>query len=305
MKFIDLFAGIGGFRLGMEQNGHECVAFCEIDKHARESYKAIHNTKGEDGWHDIQKVATVELDRLRERVGRIDCICGGFPCQSFSIAGKRAGFAETRGTLFFEIVRLAKYLRPAYLFLENVRGLFSHDNGNTFETILRTLDECGYDVQWHCVNSKHFGRPQNRERVYIIATSRKVFGRKGMSRPNVLPLQRADEAYNVAGIKHEGAWEYAAYRMGQSVISTDGVFPTLTTKNGFTDQAKIVVEENGKKRVRKLTPLECWRLQGFSDELFWKAKEAGVSDYQLAKQAGNSVTVNVIASIAAQFPEPI
>ena len=117
MKFLDLFAGIGGFRLGMESAGHECIGFCEIDKFARASYKAIHDTKGEIELHDITAVS----DESIRRIGRVDIICGGFPCQAFSIAGNRRGFEDTRGTLFFEIARFASILRPKYLFLENVK----------------------------------------------------------------------------------------------------------------------------------------------------------------------------------------
>ena len=125
MKFLDLFAGIGGFRLGMESAGHECVGFCEIDKYARASYKAIHNTEGEIELHDITAVS----DESIRGFGSVDVICGGFPCQAFSIAGHRRGFEDTRGTLFFEICRFASILRPKYLFLENVRGLLNHDGG--------------------------------------------------------------------------------------------------------------------------------------------------------------------------------
>ena len=145
MKFIDLFAGIGGFRLGMEQAGHECVGYVEFDKYARKSYEAMHNTKGEWTAHDI---TTVSDEHIRSLRGQVDVICGGFPCQSFSISGKRGGFDDTRGTLFFEIVRFADILRPQYLFLENVKGLINHDGGDTFETILRALDELGYDAEW-------------------------------------------------------------------------------------------------------------------------------------------------------------
>ncbi|WP_238141292.1 DNA cytosine methyltransferase [Streptococcus suis] len=173
MKFLDLFAGIGGFRLGMERAGHECVGFCEIDPFARKSYKAIHDTKGEFEFHDI----TAVTDESVRGIGRVDVICGGFPCQAFSIAGKRAGFEDTRGTLFFEIARFASILRPKYLFLENVTGLLNHDNGNTFEVILGALDELGYDAEWQVFNSKNFGVPQNRERVFIIGHLRGAGGR--------------------------------------------------------------------------------------------------------------------------------
>ena len=139
MKFLDLFAGIGGFRLGMESAGHECIGFCEIDKFARESYKAIHNTEGEIELHDI----TTVTDEFIRGIRGVDIICGGFPCQAFSIAGNRRGFEDTRGTLFFEIARFASILRPRYLFLENVKGLLNHQEGDTFETMLRIMDELG------------------------------------------------------------------------------------------------------------------------------------------------------------------
>ena len=129
-------------------NGHECVAFCEIDKYARQSYKAIYDTEGEEELHDITKWTDEHVRQFIRDRGHIDCICGGFPCQSFSIAGKRGGFDDTRGTLFFEIMRIADIVRPRYLFLENVKGLLNHDGGSTFETILNTLDEFGYDAEW-------------------------------------------------------------------------------------------------------------------------------------------------------------
>ena len=181
MKFLDLFAGIGGFRLGMEAARHECVGFCEIDKFARKSYKAIHNTEGEIELHDITAVS----DESIRRIGRVDVICGGFPCQAFSLAGNRRGFEDTRGTLFFEIARFASILRPKYLFLENVKGLLNHDGGATFETMLGTLDELGYDVEWQVLNSKNFGVPQNRERVFIIGHLR------GECTKRIFPLSSA------------------------------------------------------------------------------------------------------------------
>jgi DNA (cytosine-5)-methyltransferase 1 len=181
VKFLDLFAGIGGFRLGMEQAGHECVGFCEIDKFARASYKAIHNTEGEVEMHDITSIS----DEFIRGIGDIDIICGGFPCQAFSIAGKRQGFEDTRGTLFFEIARFASILRPRFLFLENVKGLLNHEGGATFETILRALDELGYDAEWEVHNSKDYV-PQNRERVFIIGHLR------GERTEQVFPFERID-----------------------------------------------------------------------------------------------------------------
>ena len=144
MKFLDLFSGIGGFRLALEKAGHECIGHCEIDKYARQTYAANFNTEGEAEWHDVTTVTTGDIGEL----GTVDIICGGFPCQSFSVAGKRGGFEDTRGTMFFEIERLAKQIQPRYLLLENVKGLLSHDKGQTFGTILNTLDELGYDCSW-------------------------------------------------------------------------------------------------------------------------------------------------------------
>lgn len=180
MKFFDFFAGIGGFRLGMEMAGHECVGHCEIDKYANASYTAMHHPKeSEVFFDDIRTVNPTDMPEC-------EVYCGGFPCQSFSIAGKRGGFEDTRGTLFFEVMRLAKARHPKYLLLENVRGLLNHDGGRTFETIIRTMDELGYLVEWQVFNSKYFGVPQNRERVYIIGH----FG--GQPGSQILPILKAD-----------------------------------------------------------------------------------------------------------------
>ena len=380
MKFLDLFAGIGGFRLGMESAGHECVGFCEIDKYARASYKAIHNTEGEIELHDITRVT----DESIRRFGSVDVICGGFPCQAFSIAGHRRGFEDTRGTLFFEICRFASVLRPKYLFLENVRGLLNHDGGTTFETIIRTLDELGYDVEWQVLNSKNFGVPQNRERVFIIGhlrgeRTRNVFPINGESEqsdhqppkieiigntknPNGTRKGTRSVVYGSGGvvgtltatdykepkqvaIKQFGILQPNFNQCGV-VYETDGIAPTIRAYQGGGLEPKIRVKEATKQgyqeaeignsvnlshpnsktrrgrvgkqianalltgesqgvvepdfRIRKLTPRECWRLQGFPDWAFDKAQEVN-SNSQLYKQAGNSVTVNVIAAIAKEL----
>ncbi|WP_277855858.1 DNA (cytosine-5-)-methyltransferase [Bacillus cereus] len=356
LTFIDLFAGIGGFRLGMEQAGHKCLGYVEIDKFARKSYEAIHNTKGEWTAHDITTVTDDDLRLLR---GQVDVICGGFPCQAFSIAGKRLGFAETRGTLFFEIARLAKEIQPQYLFLENVKGLLNHDGGNTFRTILSTLDELGYDAEWRLLNSKDFGVPQNRERVFIIGHLR------GRSRREVFPIGSSyREVSNVQGQQiyantlttrtgqangtgsyilereqHEekvnvvGMLDIKGKDQIRRVYGTDGISPCLTTMQGGGQEPKILavrgryrecgpIEQQAEfrkdnltntlttvakdnylmndYRIRKLTPRECWRLQGFPDWAFEKAREVN-SDAQLYKQAGNSVTVPVIYEIAKRL----
>ncbi|MDK7910789.1 DNA cytosine methyltransferase [Enterococcus faecalis] len=395
MKFLDLFAGIGGFRLGMESAGHECIGFCEIDKFARTSYKAIHDTTGEVEMHDITTIS----DEFIWGIGSVDVICGGFPCQAFSIAGKRKGFEDTRGTLFFEIARFASILRPRYLFLENVKGLLNHEGGATFETILRALDELGYDVEWQVLNSKDYV-PQNRERVFIIGhlrgeRTRKVFPferKNGTTvKNNIKPINNSKKTrellnfdstnrfYDVNGISPclntmqggdrepkiavVGNVNPSGSGMNGQVYSSNGLAPTLTTNKG--EGAKIAIpvltpdrvekRQNGRRfkddgeemftltaqdkhgvaiiqksrgyndggiykvaptvtsnswhennflkdsiRIRKLTPRECWRLQGFPDWAFDKAKEVN-SDSQLYKQAGNSVTVPVIADIVSRL----
>lgn len=380
MKFLDLFAGIGGFRLGMESAGHECIGFCEIDKYARASYKAIHNTEGEIELHDITRVT----DESIRRIGSVDIICGGFPCQAFSIAGNRRGFEDTRGTLFFEIARFASILRPKYLFLENVKGLLNHENGITFETIISTLDELGYNVEWQVLNSKDFGVPQNRERVFIIGhlrgeRTRNVFPISGESEqsdhqppkieiigntknPNGTRKGTRSVVYGSGGvvgtltatdykepkqvaIKQFGILQPNFNQCGV-VYETDGIAPTIRAYQGGGLEPKIRVKEATSKgyaeaevgdsvnlshpnsktrrgrvgkqvantlltgesqgviepdfRIRKLTPRECWRLQGFPDWAFDKAQEVN-SNSQLYKQAGNSVTVNVIAAIAMEL----
>ena len=401
MKFLDLFAGVGGFRMGLESLGHECVGFCEIDKFARKSYKAIYDTEGEIELHDITEVTNEEWRKLR---GTVDIICGGFPCQAFSIAGKRKGFLdETRGTLFFEIARAAKEIQPPLLFLENVKGLLSHDHGRTFRTILSTLDELGYDAEWQVLNSKDYGVPQNRERVFIVghlrgAGGRPVFPITGKNptvdscKPKrlgngskvaipVLTPDRAKKRQNGRRVKNNGEPMFtltAQDRHGVMIRVREATkkgyaeatvgdyvnleFPTSKTRRGRVgkqvantlltsgDQGVAVLRpvrtkygkeirkayENGEVeesrhnmtkleprrdglsntittvqkdnflkdglKIRKLTPRECWRLQGFPDWAFDKAQEVN-SNSQLYKQAGNSVTVNVIKAIAERLEE--
>ena len=168
-----MFSGIGGFELGIQRSipESECVGFSEIDKNAISIYKAHFPTHTNYG---------SAFDIVPEQLPDFDLLCGGFPCQSFSIAGKRGGFEDTRGTLFFEIARIARVKRPKLLFLENVKGLLSHDHGRTFGTILATLSDMGYFCEWQVLNSKDYGVPQNRERVFIIghlggAGGRQVF----------------------------------------------------------------------------------------------------------------------------------
>ena len=158
-----MFAGIGGFRAGLTRaGGFQCVGHCEIDKYADASYRAIHDIRKEERYYPDAR--TIDPNDLPD----FDLLCGGFPCQAFSLAGRRKGFEDARGTLFFEIARLAEAKRPAYLLLENVPGLLNHDGCRTFAAILTTLYDLGYHVEWSVLNSKHFGVPQSRRRVFLI-----------------------------------------------------------------------------------------------------------------------------------------
>ena len=212
IRFLDMFAGIGGFRSGLERlGGFECVGYCEIDKYAKQAYDAMYPTKGELYFADARTIDPYTLPD-------IDLICGGFPCQSFSIAGLRKGFQDdTRGTLFFEIARIAAVKRPPFLLLENVPGLLSHDQGRTFATILGALDELGYDVAWQILNSKDFGVPQSRKRVYIVGYLRERCAGEILSFTNA----------NAASlIQLLGGTE------GNRVYSDEGVGITLTSNAG-------------------------------------------------------------------------
>lgn len=165
MKFIDLFSGVGGFRSALEELGHECIAFSEIDKFAIKSYKAIYDTDGEIELGNISEISDEYISKLR---GEVDLVVGGSPCQSFSVAGNRSGFEDTRGTLFFDYARTVDDIKPKYFIYENVKGMISHDKSNTIKTVLNTFNELGYYIDFNIFNSKYYGVPQNRERIYIV-----------------------------------------------------------------------------------------------------------------------------------------
>jgi DNA (cytosine-5)-methyltransferase 1 len=278
-----MFSGIGGFELGIlhalrkakeyeyekkiskceTQRGVEleqatrldCVGFSEVDKYAIQIYQK--HFKEHKNYGDCKKIKWGEVED-------IDLLVGGFPCQAFSIAGKRGGFDDTRGTLFFEIARCLREKQPRLFLLENVKGLLSHDKGNTFFTIIATLDELGYDCQWQVLNSKNFGVPQNRERVFIVGHLR------GTRRPEVFPI-------------------------GETVkrcIRTNK--QNTRSERNKSDSANCIrrTPYTNDMRIRRLTPTECERLQGFPDG--WTE---GISDTQRYKCLGNAVTVNVVEAI--------
>jgi DNA (cytosine-5)-methyltransferase 1 len=286
IKIADLFGGVGGFRLGIERAiNSSCVFYSEIDKFSVQTYNK--NFKENHKPTDITNIRA-------EDIPNFDMLCGGFPCQAFSIAGKRGGFQDTRGTLFFEIARIIKAKRPKIVFLENVKGLLNHEKGQTFSIIIQTISELGYNVQWMVLNSKFFGVPQNRERVFIIGSIREE------PRPEILPFRESNEINNqkqqeqtartLTSIYHkQGQWEQYIMDLYNNKIHSDRS-PTLTEPHHNTLRVR-----DGMK-IRKLTPIECERLQGFPDN--WTE---GVSDTQRYKQMGNAVTVNVIEAIARKL----
>lgn len=376
LTFLDFFSGVGGFRHGLELAGMKCIGFCEKDKFARKSYEAMYDTKGE-WFHD--DITTIDSTRLP----KADLWCAGSPCQNVSIAGKRAGLYGERSGLFFTFVELIKSQKeedkPEWVLLENVKGLLSSGGGRDYLDYLSILDESGYDLEWQVFNSKDYGVPQNRERIYTIGHLR----RKG--RRQVLPISRESSShlkqlvggmqsyrvYDPSGIAttlvgeggglgaktglylidqsltepkltEEARCITARYTAGATkrTAMNSGVLevqPILTqaikvrngTKQGYqlaevgdsvdlsypsslTRRARVgrgiahnlscscqmgAVVWNGRVvKIRRLTPKECFRLQGFSDDLFEKAKAVN-SDAQLYKQAGNGVTVPVVYAI--------
>lgn len=290
MRFYDLFAGIGGFRLGLERAGHECVGSCEIEKNARKIYGK--NFGAEPEYNDAFKLDAGALPDFH-------LLAAGFPCQAFSLAGKRLGFADTRGTLFFEIARIARQKRPRLLFLENVKGLLNHDEGRTFGTILNTLDELGYDAEWQVINGRYF-LPQNRERVFIVGHLR------GQSSKQVFPLgnPEAEISHRVAthnidanywkGIDNHGARTAIAISTGYNSDGRNGRL--IKTHNEPTFTLTTRPHDSGVfdgVNLRRLTPLECERLQGFPDG--WTE---GIPEQARYRCLGNAVMPPVVEYIA-------
>lgn len=335
--FIDMFAGIGGIRSGLEQSGFKCNGWIEIDKFARKSYEEIYHPENEWTATDITAINAKDIPKS-------DLWSFGFPCQDISVAGKMKGIKNgTRSGLFYAVTRLirktSKENKPKWLFIENVKNLLSIDKGQGFLSVLSELDEIGYDVEWNVFDSANFV-PQHRERVFLIghlrgSGTRKIFHQDGESRA----VSKA-----VGKIKIVGNISPSGYG-ANDILDTKGISKTLTTMSGGNTQPKVAIKEatkkgyaeatigdsinleqpnsktrrgrvgkgiantlttncnqatldveKGKIRIRKLTPRECWRLQGFPDESFDRAKKVN-SNSQLYKQAGNSVTVPVIKFI--------
>ncbi len=296
MKVFSLFRGVGGFDLAFKNHGYEIVGACEIDKYANQV--CAKRFPGIPLWLDATKINPEELPDF-------DCLCAGFPCPTFSIAGKRLGLEEPRGRLFFEIIRIARQKRPRLLLLENVKGLLSHDNGRTFAIFLSALDELGYDAQWKVLNSLHH-IPQNRERIFIIANLR------GTPRPQIFPIPKSSQI-NVGALEEaqvEGERLRGAYTGTIDSNYAKGGARTMILMTGHNTQNGKKVEVHhtfalttlkeqvvyDEQRFRMITPLECERLQGFPDG--WTE---GLSDTQRYRCMGNAVTVPVVEFIVSKL----
>lgn len=315
MKIFSTFTGIGGFEVGicnafeatrlLQRINHQdsetannqsisseplFIGYSEIDKYATSVYEK--HFPGVKNYGDITKINGKELPDF-------DCLVGGFPCQAFSIAGKRGGFSDTRGTLFFDLARILREKQPRLFVFENVKGLLGHDRGRTFKTIVTTLYELGYDVQWQVLNSKNFDVPQNRERIIIVGHLR------GTTRPKVFPITGSNQeaafgtvtsSYHKGG--HTGSYVNEAKTAESESIQQERVKSDSKHPDGGEPHPK----------VRRLTPLECERLQAFPDN--WTKLGVGewvddrsrktfveISDSQRYKMCGNAVTTNVIQAV--------
>ena len=327
MKFLELCAGIGGFRVALENLGCECVGYSEIDKNAIKLYSVFFNDERNFG--DVTKI---EAEKLPD----FDILVGGFPCQAFSVAGKRLGFEDTRGTIFFDFARILKAKKPTFGIFENVKGLLNHERGRTFETIIKTLDKIGYDAQWGLLNTRFHGLPQNRERVYIVANFRersatKILFERGNGGEDKMEigLDILGNYRTKSGKTHQRMEIHAESGVMSCLTATDYKWPRMVKVgdiDGVNTQYSRVYDSKGVSTtinagggglgaktglykvgeyplfygnlVRRLTPKECFRLQGFKDEMVELGYKIGLSDTALYKAAGNAVSVPVVEWVA-------
>lgn len=318
-KFIDLFAGIGGFRMAFQNLGGECVFSSEWDEQAKRTY---YENYGDVPFGDITKEST------KNKIPKdFDILCAGFPCQAFSLAGKRRGFAETRGTLFFDVAEILRRHQPKAFFLENVKGLAIHDRGKTLETILNTLDEVGYMVpDPQILNAMHFGVPQHRERIYIVGFRKDlgvkkedfIYPERHKHIPCWLDVREKEpvpakyylsETYVETLRRHRARHEAAGHGFGYKIIDDNSVANAIVC-GGMGRECNLVLDfrqtdltpttnikgEINKEGIRKMTPREWARLQGYPDNF-----KIVVADASAYKQFGNSVAVPAIQATAQQL----
>jgi len=309
--FIDLFAGIGGFRIAMEAFGGECVFSSEIDKFARLTY----TTNFKDiPMGDITKIAVQDIPKH-------DVLCAGFPCQSFSISGKQTGFDNTSGTLFFEIARIADFLKPKVIFLENVANLRKHNDGKSIQVMASIIESLGYRVNYKILNASDFGVPQSRKRIYFVCF-REDLDSASFEFPNIIPENQCyledillpntkvkkyflnlENKTVVFKEKLENI-EYKKRPIRIGIINKGGQGDRIYSPKGHAVTLSAYGGGSGAKTgaylvegvIRKLSPIECRRLQGFPEDY-----KIPVSDQQAWKQFGNSVAVPVLKAIIHQF----
>ncbi|MBT3817340.1 MAG: DNA cytosine methyltransferase [Candidatus Magasanikbacteria bacterium] len=298
--FIDLFAGIGGIRIGFEKAGGESVFTSEWDKYSQKTYQANFE---EIPYGDITKIKAEEIPNF-------DVLLAGFPCQPFSQAGLKKGFNDIRGNLFFDIVKIVKHHKPSVVFLENVRNLAGHDKGNTLKVILKTLEDLGYTVFHKILNAKDFGVPQNRARIYIICFKDKVdfvFPKEPKTKTRLGDIlnKKVDDKYTIsdklwAGHQRRKREHKAKGNgFGYSMFDEDSEYTSTISARYYKDGSEILIKQKN-KNPRKLTPREASRLQGFPEDFI-----IPVSDTQAYKQFGNSVSVPVIKALAKQIIETL
>lgn len=292
-KFIDLFAGIGGMRIPFEKIGGECVFTSEMDKYAQITYQENFGSIPEG---DITEIHEQEIPAH-------DLLLAGFPCQAFSQAGKREGFEDTRGTLFFDIARILDFHRPKAFLLENVKGLKNHDQGKTLQTIVRVLNKMNYCLFIEVLNAKHFGLPQNRERIFIVGFKEMVnfqfpLKTKVKTRLGDILDKDIDIKYTISDKlwkSHKARKKKAkekGYGFGYSLFNEESEYTSTISARYYKDGSEILIEQED-HNPRMLTPREAARLQGFPRNF-----KIPVSNVQAYKQFGNSVPINVINAIA-------
>ena len=324
IKFIDLFAGIGGIRIALENQGMKCVFSSEWNKKCAETYKSNFN-----------EYPTGDIPQIDEKdIPDHDLLAAGFPCQAFSAAGKQKGFEDTRGTLFFDILRIIKYKQPKVVMLENVKNIVYHDGSNTLKVIISNLNNLGYSTQWKILNAKDFGVPQNRERIIIIASKQKEFDFSRIKLKKLKTKLKDILENNSESVKFLNQNEYTlidkkiikqqpksglifvgyrnkpirkkgarpntehlsrVHKQCNRIHSSEGTAPTLSSSE-ISGRYHILHEG----KVRKLTVNECFSLMGFP-----KAYKKNISNGEGFKQIGNSVAIPMIEEVAKQIKEQL
>lgn len=326
-NFIDLFAGVGGFHIAMHSIGGTCVFASEWDKNARETYIENYSKKNKRLFESGNFAGDINEVNPKD-IPDFNILCAGFPCQPFSHAGLKRGFEDTRGTLFFNVAEIVKVKtdcgkKPDIIVLENVKGLKTHDKGETLKTILRVIDELGYDFKYEILNTKHFGLPQNRERIYIVAwkknkkkqfkfplglykNNRVIFDKEDLTKakptlledilePNPLPKYTISDNMYRGHINRKLKHQQKGNGFGFSMVKGSTPYSNTISARYWKDGSEILIEQEG-KNPRRLTPREAFNLQGYP-----RTFKLHNSEKQSLMQAGNSVSIPVVKTLAKEI----